>query len=127
MPYAATGQLSTDPFPGAIEITQEQYVEAVNAMVNGMAVTVVDGVLHIGPPAQPEPEPEPDPTYQQELAQLNTTYQADVDTFLRAFSLAYLADGTSQDAKQAAIRAQYYARKTQYTTDLAALKAQYGV
>lgn len=127
MPYAADDYVGPDPIPGSIEITQEQFVEAVHGAMSGLLIRVIDGVLRLVPQSQPEPEPEPDPTYQQELAKLNAAYQADVDTFLRAFSLAYLSDGTSQDAKQAAIRTQYYARKTQYTTDLAALKAQYGV
>lgn len=127
MPYAANGQVSQDPFPGCIEITQDQYVEAVTGITNGLAITVVNGVLVIAPPEQAGPSPEPDPTYQIDLAQINSTYQADVDKLLRAFSLAYLADGSSQDAKQAAIRAQYYDRKNQYSADLAALKAQYGV
>lgn len=127
MPYAADGKIAQEWFEGCIEITQEQYVDAFNGIMSGLAVTIVDGALHIGPPAQaePEPEPEPDPTYQQDLAQLNAAYQADVDKLLRAFSLAYLADGTTQDAKQVAIRAQYFTRRDQHTNDLAALKAQW--
>ncbi|BCD89690.1 hypothetical protein PSm6_60970 [Pseudomonas solani] len=67
------------------------------------------------------------PKYLQALAALNAAYQADVDGFNRAFSMAYLADGTSQDTKQTTIRAQYAARKSQYAADVAALKLSYGV
>lgn len=68
----------------------------------------------------------PSPSYQSELASLNRAYQADVESLKQAFSLAYLADGPSQDAKQSAIRAQYEARKTLHAANVSALKAQYG-
>lgn len=67
----------------------------------------------------------PAPTYQSELADLNRSYQSDIEGFKQAFSLAYLADGPSQDAKQAAIRAQYEARKSLHAANVAALKAKY--
>lgn len=67
------------------------------------------------------------PSYNQALSILNSEYQKDVDAFNKAFSTAYLADGPSQDTKQNTIRAQYYVRKTKYSTDYAALRAQYGV
>lgn len=69
----------------------------------------------------------PQPTYQQALATLSSAYQADVDKFNRAFAIAYLSDGPSQDTKQAAIRTQYEERKTQHSADVAALKAEYGI
>lgn len=65
--------------------------------------------------------------YQSALAELNEAYQIDVIDMTKAFSTAYLADGSSQVTKQDAIRAQYVARKSQYMTDLAALKTEYGV
>lgn len=69
----------------------------------------------------------PGQTYDQALAVLNRAYQADIDALMKAFSNAYLADGTSQDTKQQVIRDQYATRKTQYAADYAALKTQYGV
>lgn len=127
MPFAADGQISQAPIDGGIEITEEQYREALDGMLSGLIVAVIDGELYVGPPFPVDPEPEPDPTYQLELNQLNYNYQADVDKFLRAFTLAYLSDGPVQDAKQAAIRSQYFVRKDQYTADVTSLKSKYGV
>lgn len=127
MPYAADGQISQDPIVGGIEITQEQYQYALEGMLSGLVVKIINGELYVGQELPSEPEPEPDPTYQLELSQLNYIYQTDVDKFLRAFTLAYLSDGSVQDAKQAAIRSQYFVRKDQYTADVAALKSKYGV
>lgn len=69
----------------------------------------------------------PQPTYQQALASLNSAYQLEVDKFNRAFAIAYLSDGPSQESKQAAIRAQYENRKTQHAADVEALKTEYGI
>lgn len=60
------------------------------------------------------------------LASLNADYQKDVDAFNKAFSLAIMFDGPTEEAKKANIRAQYTARKTKYAADVAALRAQYG-
>lgn len=67
------------------------------------------------------------PTYQERLSALNIAYQLDVDMFNKAFAIAYLADGPTQEAKQATIRSQYLARKSQHTANIAALKIEYGV
>lgn len=87
-------------------------------------------VLDLG---QPLPDgyfefiPDGRPPYAQALAQLNAQYQSDVDALNRAFTLAYLSDGASQDAKQASIRGQFSTLKTQYSANLAALRSEYGV
>lgn len=69
----------------------------------------------------------PPKTYQSELNELNYAYQLEVDKFNRAFAVAYLSDGPSQESKQAAIRAQYEVRKTQHANDVIDLKIKYGV
>lgn len=74
-----------------------------------------------------ESAPEIPLTYSSELAQLNAAYQIEVDKFNRAFAVAYLSDGPSQESKQAAIRAQYEVRKTQHANDVIDLKIKYGV
>nr|DAH88463.1 MAG TPA: tail fiber assembly protein [Caudoviricetes sp.] len=66
MPYAANGKIAEDAFPDSIEITKEQYTEALEGMCSGLVVTIDDG-FKILPPTLPEPEPTPDPT-PQELA-----------------------------------------------------------
>lgn len=64
-------------------------------------------------------------TFSEALSIANAEYQKDVDSLNRAFSLAIMFDGASEEAKKATIRTQYAARKEKYATDLAALRAQY--
>lgn len=59
MPYAADGQLSRDPIPGGIEITEQQYQQGLAGMLAGEHVQIIDGEFIVG--ALPEPEPEPEP------------------------------------------------------------------
>ena len=67
----------------------------------------------------------PAPTYQSELAELNRAYQADTESYKQAYSLAFLADGPQEQAKQAAIRDLYTARKALHAANLASLKSKY--
>lgn len=68
MPYATNGQISIAPIKGGIEITQQQYKDALAAMLNGKEVVVENGQMVLRDPPkpkepEPEPAPEPDPTY----------------------------------------------------------------
>ncbi|MCS5517068.1 hypothetical protein NWF32_25490 [Pseudomonas qingdaonensis] len=54
MPYAADGAISTEPFPGAIEISEEQHIQAVEGMLGGMAVSIEGGILSLRVPVTPE-------------------------------------------------------------------------
>jgi hypothetical protein len=65
--------------------------------------------------------------YKRALEVLNAVYQTDIARLNGAFSLVFLADGQTEAAKMAAIRAQYETRKTQHTARIAALKLEYGV
>ncbi|MEG3078463.1 hypothetical protein R3F64_01165 [Halomonas sp. 5021] len=47
MPYAANGQLSKSPLEGGIEITDEQYREAIEAAQQGKRVAVQGGALQL--------------------------------------------------------------------------------
>lgn len=67
------------------------------------------------------------PTYQEELALLNKQYQEDVEAFNKAFSLAIMFDGVTEEAKKATIREQYAARKNKYVADLDILRIKHGV
>lgn len=58
MPYAANNQISTSPIEGGIEITTEQYGQALAGMQQGKIVTIDGGFAVIDPPAPP---PAPDP------------------------------------------------------------------
>lgn len=67
------------------------------------------------------------PSYQEALTVLNTTYQKDVEAFNKAFSLAIMFDGATEEVKKTNIRARYAARKAEYSNDFAALRTQYGI
>lgn len=66
MPYAAEGIVSESPLEGGIEITRDQYQEALAGIRRGLVVTVKSG-FDVVPPAIPE-EPEPSPPTLTELA-----------------------------------------------------------
>lgn len=68
MPYAINGSISTEPLDGAIEITEEQYREAVDGMCEGMTVSIEGGILSIAFPPPPELPPEELPTPEELLA-----------------------------------------------------------
>lgn len=61
MPYAADGKIATDNFGGAIEITEDQYQEALLGMMRGLVVTITGG-FKVEAPAPSEPVPTPEPT-----------------------------------------------------------------
>ncbi|WP_434728577.1 tail fiber assembly protein [Pseudomonas soli] len=56
MPYAQYNTVSTDPLPGGIEISDEQYQEAIEGMVLGKVVSV-EGGFSVGWPPPPEEVP----------------------------------------------------------------------
>lgn len=126
MPYATEGRISQDQFAGALEISPAQFLEGLEGMQNGLHVQIIDGEFFVGPLPEPEPEPEPEPTYREAAAELNAAYQADIDALQRAYGVAGMAGGPTQASKQAAITAQFAARKAKYLADNNALRAQYG-
>jgi hypothetical protein len=81
MPYAANGKISTDPFEGAIEITQDQYQEALAGIMSGKIITVDGGfsVIDVPEPPVPEPEPELPLTYEELQALRQSAYSAEAD------------------------------------------------
>jgi len=74
-----------------------------------------------GPPAEDSAK-----VFNRLLSSVNADYQKDVEAFNKAFSLAIMFDGPTEEAKKTNIRAQYSARKVKYSADVAALRAQYG-
>lgn len=89
--WAGNGRISTDPIEGGIQITAEQYQEALAGLADGKVVSIVDGVLHVDfPPPEPAPpaEPAPPPTY--------GDYVAAVDAFVDAVARSRgFSDGAS--------------------------------
>jgi hypothetical protein len=60
MPYAADGQISHAPIDGGIEISEQEYQQALAGMQDGEHVQIINGGLFVGPLPEPEPEPEPE-------------------------------------------------------------------
>lgn len=61
--YATDGVISQQPIEDGIEISREQYLEALVGIAQGHIVTI-EGGFAVGPapePEIPEPEPEPEP------------------------------------------------------------------
>lgn len=59
MPYAAENRVSTDPIPGGIEISDEQYQQAIGGMLEGKIVTIDGGFAVVDTPKL-EDDPAPD-------------------------------------------------------------------
>lgn len=60
MPYAADGKISHAPIDGGIEISEQEYQQALAGMLAGEHVQIINGGLFVGPLPEPEPEPEPE-------------------------------------------------------------------
>lgn len=58
--YAADGVISQQPIEGGVEISREQYLEALEGIAQGHIVTI-EGGFAVGPKPEPEKEPEPEP------------------------------------------------------------------
>lgn len=83
MPYAADNQISQLPIQGGIQITQQEYEWALEQMLAGRAVAVVDGELKLAPEPEPEaPVEPPEPTLTDlkaaKLNEINAAYSAAV-------------------------------------------------
>lgn len=102
MPYAANNQISQVPIPGGIEITELQYAEALEGMLEGKVVSI-DGGFSVAFPPEPEPEPEPEPIDPLELSlskrQVNAALilagHTDPDAFIEA-AIATIDDETQR-------------------------------
>lgn len=77
------------------------------------------------------PNPVISPTNQEllkaALAELSVIYQQDIEVLNRAWLAAAVSDGINENIKKNAVLAQITARKTQYSTDRAAVIAKYPV
>ena len=61
MPYAGENKISTEPFEGAIEITDAQYQQAIAGLMEGKIIKIDGGFAVIDPPPPPAPPPPPPP------------------------------------------------------------------
>lgn len=78
MPYAIDGQISQESLPGGIEITDEQYQAALDGVLSGQHVQVVDGALIVGALPELAPEDPAPPT----PGQVAETYRNEVQTHM---------------------------------------------
>lgn len=63
MPWAANGQISTSPIHGGIEISEADYLAALEGVAEGKIISIEGGVFALvdPPPPTPDPELEPEP------------------------------------------------------------------
>lgn len=122
MPFAANGKISMVGFGGAIEITQEQYLHALEGMVNGLVVTI-DGGFKVGPAPDAEPEPVPEPTPDEIMA--GALAQRDHLLALAALRVAPLQDAVDLRTATAADIANLELWK-QYRVDINRVSDQSG-
>jgi hypothetical protein len=112
MPYAAENQISMSPIEGGVEITQEQYQDALAGIMSGQIVTIDGGFAVIDKPEPPEPEPEPEPEKTpQELLQearenRQDAFQQEADPLFFKWQAGEGAEEAWQ-TKRAEIRARY--------------------
>lgn len=105
MPYATNDQISQSPIEGGIEITQEQYQEALAGMQAGKVVTIEGGFAVIDPPEPetPEPEPiEPQPITIFSVREFRQRFTIAEQVAIRAASLTDMEVGLVYDDFQAA-------------------------
>lgn len=91
MPYAAFNRVAQDEFEGSIEISQEQYLQGIDALTSGKWVVIEPGgfqIIDIPLPEEPEPYvPKPEEILAESLAERD-----------RLLSLAAIRIAPLQDA-----------------------------
>jgi len=95
MPYAAEGQISTSPIPGGVKITDQQYQQALDGILQGQVVSVDGGFTVADPPPPPEPEPEPEPTLEEKRESASIDR---VDFLLGLVDLGVITEATADEA-----------------------------
>jgi len=76
MPYATNDQISQAPIDGGIEITDDQYTAALQAVLAGKRVVIENGQMVLKAPEPPEPEPEPEPDPEPQVPLVVSRFQA---------------------------------------------------
>ena len=106
-------------------------IKADNPAAIGYSFNNVDGMFYIDteftkPYGYVKPKSNSE-LYSDALASLSAQYQSDTASLSSAYGLASLTDGSTQVPKQSALQAQFATLKTQFASNLAAIKLQYGV
>lgn len=109
MPYAFEGGICTDERGDAIEITQEQYDQALAAILDGKAVTTIGGFKIVDAPAVEDDDPNANLDLDQWKAKLAIKIDADAESA----RLRYITGGSGQ--------AMTYQQKAQEAAEVLAL------
>ena len=115
MPYAANGQISHDPLPGGIEISEGEYRQAMAGMLEGQHVQIVDGFFFVGElPVPPAPEPTAEQLYMQRRAEILAELAAIDAASARPLRAILVGSATEEDR----------AKLTELAEQAAALRAE---
>ena len=61
MAYAISNTISKAPLPGGVEISDQEYSELLDGMLQGLQVVVEDGAASLQAPPKPEPIEDDEP------------------------------------------------------------------
>lgn len=61
MAFAKDGMISQEPIEGGVEISEAQYLAALDGILNGKLLTIESGQVVLSDPPPPEGEPMPEP------------------------------------------------------------------
>jgi hypothetical protein len=124
MPYAKNGTVSTDELEGGIEITDEQYAEALEGMMAGKVVTIDYGFKVDFPPKVVDETPEP--TFEQ----IKAWYKGSVDGQAENSRSKYITLGSGQAMtymQKASEAKAYLAAAMPVDTDYPLILAEVGI
>ena len=106
-----------------IEITDEMYALIMLGQLDGkFIVPGPDGL----PTWAAEPSVTDDILYEQELKEINSSFDNDVSSLVLKFSRIGLFDGENEAAKKSELYDELQERKSKYAADLDALDIKYG-
>jgi len=98
MPFAHNQRISESPIDGGIEITRQQYEDALVGMQSGLEVTITDG-FKVALPPEPVAPVMPEPTVEEMIAAkikvLEAKVQERLDAQARAMNFDSILSGIS--------------------------------
>lgn len=129
MPYAANGKVATDPFPGSVSITDEQYAAAIDGVIKGLVITI-DGGFSLKEPQGSESPGDPEDPPQQSLDQIKGQMKELIDSAAELERLKYITPGAGQamtyQAKASEARS-FLASTSPDPSDFPMLSAEVGI
>lgn len=95
MPYAANSRIGQDPIPGGIEITDEQYQQALAGQLEGLHVQIINGGFFVGALPEPESEPLSEPEPHEIVAMFRDSIQLKLDEQARQYGYDSIASAVT--------------------------------